>query len=287
VTTPSFRVDEEMDVELQELYVTVTSGGTRILDLAEADFSVTDDGAPQRIATFARGDVRLTAAILVDASASMKGHRLQLALAGATAFVEGMAEVDEAALLVFSDRLLHMTPFSADPAALTEGLASVPAAGGTALNDHLYLALRRLEEHPGRRVVILLTDGVDGHSALTMRQVQWNASRSRALVYWLRSADLSDPRQQRHSAWKDPLRFREDYQLLAETVTGSGGRIVTLPDPSATTQAMREILAELREQYIIGYHPDNNRDDGRYHRVRVGVRGAGLQVRARGGYVDD
>ena len=113
LVSPSIQVDGEVVAELQQLYVTVTSSGgsQRILDLEAGDFAIIDNRDQQELVTFARGDVRLTAVILIDSSASMRGERLRYALRGATAFVSGIRDIDDASLVLFSDRLLHTTPF--------------------------------------------------------------------------------------------------------------------------------------------------------------------------------
>ncbi len=253
LVSPSIRVDGEVVAELQQLYVTVTTGGTqRVLDLVEDDFAIIDNGDRQEKVTFARGDVRLTAAILIDSSVSMRGERLRYALRGATAFVGGIREIDDASILLFSDHLLHATPFSHDTALLTAGLGDLKAAGGTALNDHLYLALKRLEHQQGRRVIVLLSDGIDSHSALKMNDVTWLARRSRALIYWLRTAPRSEAQKSRSSAWKSPAGYRAEYERLTRTVLETGGRIVALRRIQDAQPASREFLEELREQYVLG-----------------------------------
>lgn len=288
LVSPSIRVDGEVTAELQQLYVTVTSSGgnQRILHLSQDDFAIIDNRDRQELVTFARGDVRLTAAILIDSSASMKGERLRHALRGASVFVGGIRPIDDASLLLFSDRLLHTTPFSHDASVLTSGLGSVKAAGGTALNDHLYLALKQLEHQQGRRVIVLLSDGIDSHSALRMSDVTWLARRSRALIYWLRTGSRSEAMKARSSAWKSPDGYRSEYEQLTRTVLETGGRIVTLKKIQDAETAFREILKELREQYVLGYYPTVSRGDGTWHRVTVRVRQSGLLVRTRGGYVD-
>ncbi len=288
LVSPSIRVDAEITAELQQLYVTVTSsgGGKRLLDLTAGDFAIIDNRDRQETVTFARGDVRLTVAILIDSSTSMKGERLRYALRGATTFVGGIRAIDDASLLLFSDRLLHATPFSHDAGVLTAGLGGLEAAGGTALNDHLYLALKRLEHQQGRRVVVLLSDGLDSHSTLRMSDVNWLARRSRALIYWLRTGSRSEALKSRSSAWKSPDDYRSEYEQLTRTVLESGGRIVTLNRIQDAENAFREILEELRDQYVLGYYPTVSRSDGTWHRVTVRVRRGGLLVRTRGGYVD-
>ncbi len=288
LVSPAIRVDGEVTAELQQLYVTVTSSGGswRVLDLEADDFAIIDNRDRQQTVTFARGDVRLTAAILIDSSVSMRGERLRHALRGASAFVAGVRPIDDASLLLFSDRLLHATPFSSDAGVLTAGIGSVKAAGGTALNDHLYLALKRLEHQQGRRVVVLLTDGIDSHSTLRMGDVTWLARRSRALIYWLRTGSREEAMKARSSAWKNPDAYRSEYEQLTRTVLETGGRIVTLNQIQDAETAFREILEELREQYVLGYYPTISHGDGTWHRVSVRVRRPGLSVRTRGGYVD-
>ncbi len=287
VVTPGIRVDDEIDAELQQLYVTVSAGDQRILDLDAAAFTIVDNGARQELVTFARGDIPLTAAILIDSSASMRGDKLRDALAGAGAFVRGMQPGDEASMLLFSDRLLLSTPFSSDISLLTSGLGGVKADGGTALYDHLYIALKRLERQQGRRVVILLTDGIDSHSALRMTDAMWLVRRSRALIYWIRTGFRADDVQQaRFSAWKDADEYRQEYEQLNQAVLESGGRIVDVQQVADADVAFREILRELREQYVIGYQPNNKRHDGSWHQIGVRLNREDLRVRAQRGYID-
>lgn len=287
-TTPAIAVSSELDLGLQQLYVTVTRGGTRALDLTVEDFTVLDQGERQELVTFEGGEVPLTAALLVDASLSMAGPRLVAALEGAEAFVAGMQPLDEATLMIFSDRLLHQTPFTGDPAVIAGALGAVEAQGGTSLNDHLYAALERLERHQGRRVVILLSDGVDIESVLTMEDVLWKAGRSQSAVYWIRLQEAGAPQVvARMSAWRGPEGHRRERQGLERLVRRTGGRVVNLSRIEDAAGAFGEILAELREQYVLGYYPIADLDDGSWHRVQVQVGGVGYRVRTREGYVDD
>ena len=285
LTSSAIRVDGRVDARLQQLYITVLDGEERVLDLVQADFEVTDNGAVQDPVTFSRGDVPLAAVILVDASSSMRGRRLRFALRGAASFAERMKPEDETSIQLFADRLLFSSSFSNDARGLTSGLASVEASGGTALIDYLYRAFKQLEARQGRRVVILLSDGVDSHSTLRMQDVSWLSRRSRSMLYWIR-IDPSDGTESRYSSWKDPHRYRNEFRLLEETVTETGGRIVTLERIEDAEDAVQEILRELREQYVIGYYPSTRHSDGSWHRVGVRVRRSTLRVRARGGYVD-
>ena len=277
-------VDDRVELELTQLYVTVE--GRRSAALAATDFRVTDDGIRQRIVTFEDGDAPLTVALLVDASDSMRGGRLDAALAGARSFIAGMRPLDEASVVLFADGVVAATPVMSSGAELESVLAGVEAAGGTALNDALYLALRQLEARQGRRVVVLLSDGVDVHSVLDVDDVEWTMARSRSVVYWIA---LGGESADRHylSPWRDRAEHDRELAGLSHLVRDSGGRVLPIADAAEAAAAFAEILAELRRQYVLGYYPTVDRDDGRWHEVAVKVRRPGMRARTRGGYVDD
>jgi Ca-activated chloride channel family protein len=279
-------------VTLQQQYVTVTRDGTRVLDLDAPDFSVRDDGERQSLVTFARGDIPFTAVLLIDASASMVGDRLEAASAGVRSFVARSAELDRVAMLAFSDRLLERTPFGNLPGPFEDALAGLRPGQGTALHDHLYAALKLLEQRQGRRVVVLLSDGIDSHSVLEIEDVRRAVRRSQALVYWIwlggdSDREFADGRLRGvFSTWRTTDEYRRQFELLRETVLDSGGRIVPVAGDGEIEPVFVDIVAELREQYVLGYYPSDSRDDGGWHEVRVDVRGAGLDVRTSRGYVD-
>ncbi len=82
-----------------------------------------------------------------------------------------MRELDESKVTVFSDVIQNTTPFSGNPEVLTAGLTSALGHGGTAINDNLYVALKLLESRQGRRLVVLLSDGINSHSTLDVADV--------------------------------------------------------------------------------------------------------------------
>ena len=287
LTTGAIQVHEEVDLGLQQLYVTVSKESGRVLDLGERAFEVLDGDTTQELVTFERGSVPLTAVLLIDSSLSMRGAALRDALAGARKFVEGMQDLDEAKVLVFSDRLLATTDFTSDPAEVEKVMDSVGASGGTAVNDHLYLALADLDEHQGRRVLILLSDGVDVESVLTMEDVRWKAQRTQTLVYWIRPSGSGDASGGHFSIWRDAAGYQQELSALAEVVETSGGRAWDIGRAEEVAPVLQEVLQELREQYVLGYYPSLDLDDGAWREVRVKVRKSGAKVRARGGYFDD
>jgi Ca-activated chloride channel family protein len=281
VTSPVL-ITDEMDLKLRALFVTVTRAGERALDLEKGDFRIFDNGAPQEIVTFGRDELPLTAVLLLDTSESMRENELAAVRVGAQAFLDGMKPSDEAMVALFSDRLLRLTPFTSDKAALGATLAGVKSGGGTAVNDFLYLSLKALETRQGQRVVVLFSDGSDVHSVLPAADVLWKARAGQALIYWIQ---LGGKHQSFTSAWRDFTANDREYEELEEAVRESGGRILPIERVGELEYAFRNILQELRQQYALGYYPNNSKGDGKWHKIDVRVKGAG-RVRTREGYAD-
>lgn len=286
-TTPAIRVDEEIDLELRQLYVTVEQRGQRVPGLGADSFDVLDDGEPQEIVTFEGGEAPLEATLLVDASLSMRGEPLQFALAGARNFLEGLHDLDEASLVLFSDRTLARTEHLPADQARHFVIGALQAEGGSAIQDHLYTALSTLDSRQGRRVVVLLSDGIDVHSTLRAEDVRWRMERGQSMVYWIELTEsLEDDTVGTVSPWRGVSEHRQERTALIELVEASGGRRIRIDDAQQAPAVFAEILRELREQYVIGYYPTHNDDDGSWHAVKVSVRERGLTVRTRAGYVD-
>jgi len=252
------------------------------------DFEILDEhGDREPITTFNGGELPLSAVLLLDSSESMKGEPLQAALAGVRSFVGRTRPDDETMVAFFSDRLLAATTFTKDDAALQRALGDVQAVGGTAVNDHLYYALNRLQPRLGRRVIVLLSDGLDVSSQLDMEQVLWRARRSQAMVYWLRleSEANKSGAPMYISSWRGAADNQRQFQLLEQVVKESGGRIVGIHQLSEIDDAFRVVIDELREQYVLGFQPSNMKSDGKWHGLDVKVHGD-YAVRSRTGFID-
>ena len=291
VTTTPIQISGEFAFDLQQLYVAASRNGESIHDLKQEDFEVRDNGKRQNIVSFARGDIPFTAVLLVDASQSMVGEKLVSAQRGVRDFADRMRPLDEVKLVVFSDYIRAVSPFTSFSDILTAGLERVTAVGGTAVNDVLYVALSRLEERQGRRVVILLSDAIDAHSALGMRHVLPSARRSRAIVYVIRTMagardDEPDKLSGAKSPWRDEEGHRAEFRQLVSLVNESGGKVFGVESADGIEAAFREIFSELRDHYVLGYYPSNQRGDGSWHKVRVKVSRPGTDLRTSSGYLD-
>ncbi|PYQ64466.1 MAG: hypothetical protein DMF53_07375 [Acidobacteria bacterium] len=162
-------------------------------------------------------------------------------------------------------------------------MASTQAAGGTAVNDFLYLSLKLLDARQGQRVVVLFSDGSDIHSVLPAADVLWKARAGQSLIYWIQ---LGGKHQSFTSAWRDFKGNDREYSELEKAVKESGGRILEINRVEELEGAFRNILQELRQQYALGYYPTNAKSDGSWHKVQVTLKSGGGRVHTREGYAD-
>jgi Ca-activated chloride channel homolog len=283
VVTVPVQISDELNLKLRALFVSVVRDGQKNLALGQEDFQIFDNGVPQQIVTFGRDELPLTAVLLLDTSESMQGDRLEAVRRGTRAFLDGMKPSDEAMLALFSDRLLRFTPFTSDKKELDSVIATTQAAGGTAVNDFLYLSLKLLDARQGQRVVVLFSDGSDVHSVLPATDVLWKARAGQSLIYWIQ---LGGKHQSFTSAWRDFKGNDREYNELEKAVRESGGRVLSINRIEDLEGAFRNILQELRQQYAIGYYPTSSKGDGSWHKVQVTLKGGGGRVHTREGYAD-
>ncbi|HEY4596198.1 MAG TPA: VWA domain-containing protein [Thermoanaerobaculia bacterium] len=284
VVTVPVQITDEINLKLRALFVSVTRDGQKNLALGQEDFQILDNGVPQQIVTFGRDELPLTAVLLLDTSESMgEGQKLEAVRRGTRAFLNGMKPSDEAMLALFSDRLLRFTPFTSDKKELDSAIATTQAAGGTAVNDFLYLSLKLLDARQGQRVVVLFSDGSDVHSVLPAADVLWKARAGQSLIYWIQ---LGGKHQSFTSAWRDFKGNDREYSELEKAVRESGGRILEINRVEELEGAFRNILQELRQQYALGYYPTISKGDGSWHKVQVTLKGGGGRVHTREGYAD-
>jgi VWFA-related protein len=226
----------------------------------------------------------VSAVLLLDTSESMAGDPLAAALAGAERWVRQTVGEDETMLALFSDRLLSTTAFLAPGAPLGETVQGVRATGGSAIYDALYYALNRVEPRLGRRVIVLLSDGIDVSSTLDMEDVLWRSRRSQAVIYWLRLSAV-EGKLLYASLWRRPEDNSRQLELLEQTVSDSGGRQIQVSSPERIEEAFRQVLEELRSQYVLGIQPGDRKYDGSWRPLRVRVRGS-YDVLTRAGFID-
>src|SRR5580698_6241785 len=260
------------------LPVNVTdSRGAFVAGLKQEDFHVLEDGQPQNLTVFDERDTPVTVGLIVDHSRSM-GAKLAGVSAAITSFAHSSNPQDQMFVVDFNDdvsvELMKGKAFSSDPKELEEALNAVSARGRTALYDAVSEGLLHLKySHLEKKALIIISDGGDNASHLKYPQVLAEARQSQAVIYSI--ALLGSDNEE------------ENPNLLKRLCKDTGG-IAYFPARGETVATVSAAIArDLREQYMLGYPPQNvNRTDAfRKVEVRVTVPGQGrLRVRTRPGY---
>jgi Ca-activated chloride channel family protein len=272
-------------VDLVTVSATVRdSRGRAVSDLTAADFQVFDRGVARPITEFRTEAAPVSVAILFDVSGSMDMASRALAARFAAHHVLSWLEHgrDEAALFAFDSRLHEVAPFTVDTRALQGALGEVDPFGATSLHDAIADTAKRISERANRRrAIIVLTDGIDTASRLTPADVSGIASEIDVPVYVVAVVlpiDNPDANGRPSDENDVPLTVGTIRELAAWT----GGELFYASTPSDTSKVARQIVRELRQQYLIAFEPSTGAG---WHPIEIRTTKKNLTVRARGGYV--
>lgn len=250
--------------------------GALVAGLPREAFDVYEDGNLQPIAQFTNERVPVSLAVLLDVSDSMFGQRMKDAREAIEHFVADLlARGDEYAIVAFNHRQQVLMEWTSDASRARPAMAVLKPFGSTAIYDAIVASLPLAEIRTRQRgALLVISDGADTASDITLRDLRSALLRSDAFIYAV-GMDSSDRR---------PINAAVNPAALAEFTDQSGGRTKVVGSSAELSAALDEIAAELNSQYLIGYTSPKP-DDGEYHTIRVRVRGSDYRVRARNGYV--
>ena len=279
--SPTFR----SGVELVTISAIVRDQKGRFVpELTRDQFEVFDRGERRAITEFRPDEAPLTVALLFDASGSMSvASNVEEAKKVAAHVMAWLNRGrDEVALFSFDTQLDELQPFSKSQSDLHGALSSVEPFGMTSLNDAIAETARRVAARGGsHRAVIVFTDGNDNASRLTPPEVSGIASRIDVPIYIVVVASPLDARGLQ--AALGPGGEGSAAAQLANLAAWTGGALYVCINgrPAEASVAAREIVDELRHQYLLAFEPGTQPG---WHRVEVRVRDKRLTVRARSGY---
>ena len=278
--TPTFK----SGVELVTVAATVRDRKGRLVRGLEAgDFEVLDNGERRAITAFRTEPTPVSLAILFDISGSMRTADRMTAAKFAAHHVLSWLEDgrDEAALFTFDSRLHEVAPFTVDTRALQGALGEVDPFGATSLHDAIAEAAQRVASRTGRRrAVVVITDGIDTASGLTPGQVSGIASSIDVPVYILATVLPID-----HVGRNSALPRREEVAAdgtVEDLAAWTGGAMFYVSTPSDTSNVSRQVLDELRMQYVIAFEPAATSG---WRPLEIRTRHKNHVVRARSGYI--
>jgi Ca-activated chloride channel family protein len=261
------------------VYATVVdANGRPVGGLNQNDFTVFEDGKPQKLAVFAKeSGLPLSIILAIDTSLSTRKD-LKLELESARRFSHAILRpIDALALYQFSEIVSEVVPFTSDLRRIDAGIARVRSGAATALYDAVYLGARTLEARQGRKVMVVITDGGDTVSQTDYASALRAAQESEAIVYSIIVVPVAA------SAGRDT----GGEHALIQISTDTGGKYFYASSLQQLDRAFEQISDELRTQYLLAYYPSQRLSDSEYRRIEVRVNGSSngeLNVRHRTGY---
>ncbi|HYN14711.1 MAG TPA: VWA domain-containing protein [Terriglobales bacterium] len=336
-----------VEVKVVNVLTTVRDKHGKIVNnLSQEDFILDEDGRPQNIRYFSREtDLPLTLGLLVDTSLSQRRVLDQERSASGTFVDRVLREDKDSAYLIHFDREVELLQdLTSSKRKLEESLRllQMPApeqdrdrggypgggggypgggggsgrgghshhhGGGTLLYDSVYLASDELmQKQRGRKAIIILTDGVDQGSKMTLDRAIESAQRADTVVYSILFADpdaygsrgnwggrggISGPWGRPGGGYPggypprspQPQQEHADGKKVLERISQeTGGRMFEVSKKQTVDQIYQQIQDELRNQYNLGYTPDRASDGPEYHKIHVATKQKDLVVQARDGY---
>lgn len=269
-----------VDVRLVRVLATAKDpSGSLVGSLEKTDFEVRDNGALQQISVFERQtDQPLSIAILIDNSGST-AKDLKYETDSVTRFVKAVSREgnpkDAVALYSFNWEIVKQNGFTRNPADIDKRLRALHGQAGTSLYDAILLASRDIEDRPGRKIIVVVTDGGDTTSHTDFNHALEAAQVADVVIYPILVVPITN----------DAGRNVGGENALTTMAQRTGGRVFVPTLGAALDQAFSQIVRELRTQYLIAYYPkETPLTKERFHTIAVKTRDANLQITARTGY---
>lgn len=290
--------------------------GRFIAGLRDRDFKIFENGEEQRVEYFASVETPFTVVLLLDVSPSTQ-YKIDEIRTAAISFVNQLRPNDTVMVVAFDEDYKVLTRPTSDRYRLQRAIEMANFGSGTSLYDAVGKTIdRELRDIPGRKAIVLFTDGVDTTSRAadyetTIRQVE----EVDALIYPIRYdtyRQYAGSSQRRApvrtgNIWADILgsiivgqtgggvrsgakgtsaeEYRVGQTYLEELARYSGGRIFEADTVTNLDASFRSIAEELRRQYSLGYYPENAGERGERRRIRVRVMRPDVVVRTKSSYI--
>jgi Ca-activated chloride channel homolog len=252
------------DVDLVLVPVTVTDSFNRpVLDLPKQTFTLYEDSVEQPIRYFSREDAPISIALVLDYSASMK-NKIEYESEAVKQFFIHANPDDEYFIITVSSKPKLVASSTQSIGTIEERLASTKAQGTTALYDAVYLGISKLRTaRYQRRALLIISDGGDNHSRYSLKETRNMIEEANVLTYGIGIFDdMPVPLLK-------TVEERLGRQSLSKLTDASGGRTIPADDRRQIPQIAALISRELRDQYTLGYHPSNQKRDGKWRKIRV------------------
>jgi Ca-activated chloride channel family protein len=261
--------------QIVSVFATVTDGQGRLVpNLLIDDFEVLDNDKPQTLVFFQNEVQPITVVVMLDTSGSMTSS-IGLLKAAAEQFVLRLLPADKGRIGAFADNIQLSSRFTSDRDELVGAVKDIDYGNGTRLWDAVGMSLDELKGKPGRRVVLVFTDGDDTASRTRLGTVIDRGRAEEVMIYAIGlSSHYFDGQRMVNSKPDSGLK-----KIADET----GGGFFELKNTSDLAPTFTRVAQELHSQYVLGFTPMQL--DGRVHKLTVRMKQPGMTARARRSYL--
>lgn len=254
----------------------VDAKGFAITGLKLGDFELLVDGQVRAITEMTRAETSVRLAMLFDNSGSLDSAREFEKQAAIHFFRKVMRPSDEAAIYSIESESYLAQPLTRDVSLLARTIESFgKPEGSTSLFDAIIDAAAYLRPYSGRRVILIVSDGIETTSRSDFETTIKQVLADDCQIFVVQTG-LYDGANLRALA----------AERRMEQFAGQTGGAVYIPKTTAELdQAFQQIAADLAHQYVLSYYSGEERRDGRFHVIDLRVRSRkDVRVRARKGY---
>lgn len=272
-------VSIKVDVDLVLVPVTISDTQERLyVGLRQKNFEVFEGKNRQEIRHFSIEDSPISLGVIFDMSGSMNA-KIDRAREAVTEFLKSANKQDEFFLISFADQPEELSDFTTSMEDVQARLLYTAPKGRTALLDAIYLGISKMRHaHNQKKALLIISDGGDNHSRYTEREIKSLVKESDVLLYGIGVYERYFSTQEE----------RLGPELLSGMTEITGGRTYTVDNPNALPVVARAIGTQLRNQYLIGYRPNNSPRNGKWRKIKVRLRAPHglppLRVYAKTGY---
>lgn len=289
--TPKLEDDDVIKVDSTLVPIPVSvldASGRAVTNLKLDDFELRIDGKIQEISDLARSETPIRLAMLFDNSSSVVIAR-EFEKDAAIKFFRRVIrpEQDLAALFSVATVTRLEQPFTKDISSLTRAIESFPPpVGATALLEGIILAADYLSGVPGRRVIVIVSDGDDTKSDATLAETLKALQVANCQVFVVKTTDFENYKRTGMRRGNANIRQLAAERRMIEVSGQTGGAVYSPVDEKELDAAFRQISAELSQQYILSYYPEKETEKrGEFRAISLTVKSKqNADVRTRKGY---
>jgi Ca-activated chloride channel family protein len=290
--TPAIKEDDDI-IKVESALVPIPvsvldSSGQVVANLRLEDFTLQIDGQAAEIGELSRSETPVRLALLFDNSSSATVAR-EFEIKAAVRFFRKVLRPskDLAALFSVSTGTRLEQPLTKDISQLTNAIETFPPPqGATALLDAVIKASDYLRDADGRRVIVIVSDGEDTISDATFEDTLKAVQANNCQVYVVKTKEFENYKQTGQRGGNANIRALAAERRMQEITGQTGGAVYSPIDERELDQAFNRISAELSQQYVLSYYPENETAKrGEFRAISLSVkRPQNLTVRTRKGY---